>query len=339
MRLRGINYDTGSAPFGDTLSRVSFEPAQVRREIAIIARDLHCNAIRITGRDAKRMLLAAEHALAEGLEVWFSPFPCNMTAPDLMPYFEASARAAESLRAAPGSVVFVLGCELTIFNSGFIPGDTTLERMARLVDPAGAEGSTFEALVARFQAFLDRGVGAVRDRFAGPVTYAAGPWEPVDWAGFDFVSVDHYRDGANRSTYREQLRPYFQHGKPVVVTELGCCAYRGAPDRGALGWTIVDRTARPPRLKERVVRDENVQADHLTEMLSLLDEERVEGAFWFTFAGYNYPYHEDPSLDLDRASHGLVKVMEGGAHGTTYPDLPWEPKRAFAAMAARYARS
>ena len=77
MHRRGINYDTGFAPSGDQLSRESFEPAQVRREIEIIARDLHCNAVRISGRDADRIALAAEHALAEGLEVWFAPLPCT----------------------------------------------------------------------------------------------------------------------------------------------------------------------------------------------------------------------------------------------------------------------
>jgi hypothetical protein len=62
----------------------------------------------------------------------------------------------------------------------------------------------------------------------------------------------------------------------------------GAPraqDRGALGWVIVDRSVQPPRLTEDVIRDEQVQATYLMEVLSILDEEKVDGAFWFTEMG------------------------------------------------------
>lgn len=338
MRRRGINYDTGFAPFGDKLSRESFVPAEVRREMGIIARELHCNATRITGLHVDRIALAAECALEEGLEVWFSPFPCNMTEAELLPYFGAGARVAERLRRASRDVVFVLGCEMTMFDSGFIPGNSYTERMQFLMNPAAA-GAEFspEALVQRFQSFLRRALEVVRAEFGGPLTYASGPWEPVEWSRFDIVAVDHYRNAGNRAAYRDQLRQYFKHGRPVVVSELGCCTYRGAPDRGALGWTVVDRSAQPPRLREPVMRDEQVQADELVDLLQILEEEGVDGAFWFTFAGYNYPHHADPETDLDCASYGLVKVLDG-ARGQIYPGLPWEPKRAFAALAREYGR-
>lgn len=52
MSLRGcgINYDTGFAPAGQ-LSRPHFDLAQVAREIQVIANDLHCTAVRISGAD------------------------------------------------------------------------------------------------------------------------------------------------------------------------------------------------------------------------------------------------------------------------------------------------
>ena len=37
MQRQGINYDTGFAPYGDQLSRESFDPAQVCREMEVIA--------------------------------------------------------------------------------------------------------------------------------------------------------------------------------------------------------------------------------------------------------------------------------------------------------------
>jgi hypothetical protein len=340
MRWKGINYDTGFAPVGNQLSRGSFDPLQVRREMEVIARDLSCNAVRISGRDPARIALAAEFALAEGLTVWFAPFPTNMAAEDLIPYFTACAQAAEALRQPPSHVVFVLGCEMSLFNNGFIPGATLQERMQALMNPAlvASQSLSPDELVRRFNTFLARAVVAVRERFAGPVTYASGVWEQIDWSLFDIVGVDHYRDASNKSTYREQLRAYLAHQRPVVVTEFGCCTYKGAQDRGGLGWAIVDRAAQPPRLTEAVVRDEQTQVDELNEALDILEEERVEGAFWFTFASYTYPWNRDPRHDLDCAAFGVVKTLDS-ATGEQYPGMPWEPKLAFYALAERYARN
>ncbi|MEV2211662.1 hypothetical protein AB0H86_09420 [Streptomyces sp. NPDC050997] len=62
-------------------------------------------------------------------------------------------------------------------------------------------------------------------------------------------------------------------------------------------------------------------------MLAVFDEEGVDTAFWFTFAGYEYPHHEDPRFDLDMASYGVCKVMSDGSLA---------PKRSFHAMAEAY---
>jgi hypothetical protein len=53
--------------------RPVFDPAAVRREVKVIRSDLHCNAVKICGRDIDRLRFAAETALALELEVWFSP--------------------------------------------------------------------------------------------------------------------------------------------------------------------------------------------------------------------------------------------------------------------------
>jgi hypothetical protein len=339
MQQKGINYDTGFMRSGAQSSRPSFDPAQVCRELEIIARDLHCNAVRISGRDPQRIALAARHALDQGLEVWFSPFPSDLTTDELVPYFAEHARLAEALRRESPRTVFVLGCEMSLFNRGFVPGATYMERIQAMMNPAlpGGTSESPEQMQQRFNAFLQRAVAAVRRQFAGPITYASGAWEEVDWSAFDIVGVDHYRDASNQRVYREQLRPYFAHGRPVAVTEFGCCTYRGAADRGAMGWAIVDRSTQPPRLTEDVVRDEQVQASYLTDVLDTLVEEGVDSAFWFTFAGYGYPFSGDPRHDLDCASYGLVKILDR-ASGETYPGLPWEPKQAFHRLSERYAR-
>jgi hypothetical protein len=340
MRWKGINYDTGAVSIGDRLSRASLDPLQVRREMEVIAHDLNCNAVRISGGDPARIALAAEYALAEGLTVWFAPLPTNMTAEELVPYFIACATAAEALRQPPSHVVFVLGCEISLFNSGFIPGATMQDRMQALMNPAllASQALSADELLRRFNAFLAQAVAAVRKQFAGPVTYASGAWEQVDWSLFDLVGVDAYRDAGNHSTYREQLRAYSVHGRPVVVTEFGCGTYKGAQDRGGLGWAIVDRAAQPPRLTEDVIRDEQIQVEYLAETLDIFEEEQVDGAFWFTFASYTYPWNPNPRHDLDRAAYGVVRILDG-ATGERYPGMPWEPKQAFYALAERYAQT
>lgn len=56
--------------------------------------------------------------------------------------------------------------------------------------------------------------------------YAARLWEDVEWDLFDIVSVDAYRDAYNVAGCRDQLRGYHRRGKPVAVSEFGCCTAR-----------------------------------------------------------------------------------------------------------------
>lgn len=76
----------------------------------------------------------------------------------------------------------------------------------------------------------------------------------------------------------------------------------------------------------------------MRELLELFDSEGVDATFVHLFALYNLPHRPggDPHDDLDLASLGVVKVLED-RHGETYPDMPWEPKAAFAAIADCYA--
>ncbi|WP_410571234.1 hypothetical protein [Amycolatopsis sp. cmx-4-61] len=197
-------YDTGFGSAVGDRSRREFDPAVVRRELEIIAADLHCTAVRISGDDPDRLAVAAHAALDAGLRVWFSPFPMD--------------------------------------------------------------------------------------------------------------------------------RP-----PPLVITEFGCCTHRGAADAGGTGWTIVDFTAEPRALNGDYVRDEAGQVAYFTELMDVFEAEGVHGAFWFTFAGYEYPSAAGPRRDLDLASYGAVRVLDGGT-GTAYPGLAGEPKEVFHAIAARFSR-
>ncbi len=337
MKRKGINYDIGTFTTKDSSSREEFDREVVRQEIGIIKNELHCTAIRISGQDLERLLYATQCALQNGLEVWFSPAFINATPAEMLEYFRECARAVEELRAQGSSVVFVTGTELTFFMKDLVLGDTPAERMQsfmkpwRLIKSAILRGS-FDKNLNRFLADATQ---TVREHFKGPLSYASGAWENVDWSLFDVIGVDYYRDATTKLKYREKLRKYTALGKPVVITEFGCCTYEGAEEKGGYGWAIVDRNQKPPRLKGSYVRSEEVQARLISDSLDIFEAENVDGAFVFTFVMPKYPYREDPQFDLDRASYSLVKSYEDHL-GISFPNLPWEPKQAFYALAARY---
>lgn len=337
MRAKGINYDTGFFPGGHD-SRPGFDPETARREMRVIAEDLHCTAVRISGGVPERLSAAAQCAAEAGLEVWFAPFPCEMTRAELLPFFADCAERAERVGKTGAEVVFVTGCELTLFGHGFIEGDDTFARIDRLANGGPAFWSRLGELGRELGVFLAEAADAVRAKFGGKLSYAAGPWEYPDWAPFDFVGVDAYREARNAANFAEQLRPRLVAGKPLAVTEFGCCTYVGAADRGGMGWAILDTSAEPLRLDGDYERSEAEQVTYLRELLQVFEAEGVDSAFWFTFVNEIAVHRpEDPRGDLDMASYSVVKTLADGARGTAYPGFGWEPKEAFRALAEAYA--
>lgn len=96
-------------------------------------------------------------------------------------------------------------------------------------------------------------------------------------------------------------------------------------------------TGAPVRLNGQYIRDEAGQATYLAELLEIFDAEGVDATFVFLFALDNLPHRPggDPRHDLDMASLGIVKMLEGRS-GDAYPDMAWEPKAAFTAVAECY---
>jgi hypothetical protein len=338
MRGKGINYDTGFINKGVS-SRDPFDTAVVRRELQIIREALRCNAVRVTGGDPERLEIAARIAAEAGLEVWFSPFTCDLAAEEMLDLLADCAERAERLRRQGAEVVLVAGAEISLLNRGFLPGDTLGERMELLSDPQRLRGLLGE-VPARVNAFLARAAAVVRGRFGGKITYAAIPFEGVDWSPFDIVSVDLYRSAEVAGRYRDGIRALVAQGKPAAITEFGSCTFKGAADRGARGGEIVEwdpATVRALRLNGDYTRDEAEQARYIRELLEIFSEEGVDSAFVFTFALYQLPHRATPREDLDIGSYGIVKVYEDRL-GETYPDMAWEPKAAFAALADCYGR-
>jgi hypothetical protein len=338
MRAKGIAYDTGFIYQG-SVSRERFDPGVVRRELAIIRDDLHCNAVQVTGGDPERIELAARCAAELGLEVWFSPAPLELAPDEILSLFTDCAERAERLRKTGAEVVFVAGIELTIMDRGFVPGNTQQERLACLLSEPGRPERLRE-VSARFNDFLVRAVAEIRERFAGRITYASIPFERPDWVLFDIVAVELIRNADVAGQYRDGVRSLVAGGKPVAITGFGAAAFRGGSDRGARGMEIVEYdedTQTPLRLDGEYIRDEAEQAATLREVLEIFDAEDVDSAFVWLFELCNFPHRPDgdPRDDLDMASPAIVKTLEGG-HGDTYPDMTWEPKAAFSAIADSY---
>jgi hypothetical protein len=334
MRWRGINYDVG-IEFGSHHSRPDFDPALTRRELTVIRDELHCNAVRISGTAPERLATAARHALDLGLEVWLSPHLLDHPPAQTRDHLVECARRAEQLRGAGPDLVFVTGCELTLFMTGIMKGRDFMHRIRNPLSllRLKALGTHNKPL----NAFLHETADAVREVFGGPLTYASLPIEDVDWSIFDIVGIDYYRGRQNRAVYGESLAPRLALGKPVAVTEVGLCAYRGAEDRGARGFMIVEQTRTPPglRLGGDYVRDEALQAGELVDMLGILESAGVDGTFVFTFATPTLTRSTLPRMDLDLAGYGLV-ATHGEPCAATRPGFPWQPKRSFHAVADFY---
>jgi hypothetical protein len=335
LRARGIGYDTGFSY--DGVTRRPFDHEIVRRELQIIRDDLHCTAVRLFGNDLDRLEFAASHAADLGLEVWFSPFPYQLGLEEMLSLLADGAERAERIRRRGAEVVFVTGAELSLFNRGFLPGDSLEERAGPLLRREPGMRERLSGLPASINDFLARAVTVVRERFGGKVTYASIPFEGVDWAPFDVVSVDLHRSKEIAHVYQQGVRALVAQGKPVAITEFGCTTYRGAADHGGRGGGEMieyDGTT-PVRLNGDYIRDEQEQATYLRELLDIFTAEGVDAAFVCTFVCYGFPHRSDPREDLDMASWGVVKVLEN-RRGSTYPDMPWEPKAAFTALANSY---
>jgi hypothetical protein len=344
VRGKGVTYDTGFRSAG-TSTRELFDPETVRREMRIIREDLHCNAVRVTGGYLERLEVAATHAAEAGLEVWLCPFTNGLTSEELLRLLTDCADRAERLRKRGAEVVFLTGSEVSLFTVGFLPGDSLEDRLALLAAPLRLR-PLIPAMRARMNEFLGKAVQAVRASFGGRLSYAALPFEGVDWRLFDFISTDAcYRTAANAARFRDDIRAFVAQGraqgKPVAITEFGCTTHRGAADSGAndslRGDSIIEwgDGARPVRLKGEFTRDEDEQARYISELLDVFEAEGVDSVFVNTFARYDLPHRVEPYEDFDMASFGLVKVLEG-RRGQRYPDMPWEPKAAFHTLATRY---
>lgn len=331
LPVRGINYDTGVNYEAGKLSREFWHPQAVARDMKVIATELGCTTVAVLGTDHERLREAAELALAEGMDVWLQPRLIEGTMSETREHVVQAARIAEDLRTRHGDrVTLNVGCELSLFMKGVLPGTHFLWRMRGLM----VYWVVMPIFNRRLNRHLRQSAADARAHFGGPVTYSAGEWEGIDWSVFDYVGVDYYRDKANRGRYTDGLRALARHGKPVVITEFGCCSFRGAAAKGGGGFMIVNWRKEPHTIKPGHTRDEGEQADYLESLVALYKEERVHGAFVYAFSEPRNLHTDDPRTDLDMASYGVVRIV---ALETADAAETWERKLGFDRLAKSYA--
>lgn len=336
MKYRGVVYDAGLR-FGDQgFSVEPFDPILVEYDMRVIANDMHANAVRIEGEEIHRLECAARAAHSMGLTVFFNPWKMNEDVDGTRAYFEGAAETAERMRNEGVNVVFVAGCEYTIFSKGVFPGESFNERAMWLGAQftSGHMTKDVPQILREKSVELNKAlrsfVKVIRARFGGPLTYSAGTWELVDWAIFDIVSIDYYRRGETGEEYVAGLERH-RFGKPLAVMEVGCCAYEGAADRGDGGFMLLKSTNPDGSgvFEGGVVptRSEREQADYLGTQLNLLAAADVHAVFVYVFSFPCMRRGEGPS-DLDMMCFSLVKYFRNGdPRSNAMP--PWTPKESF----------
>lgn len=130
LAWRGINYDAGTDYSGGGSSSAPWPDGVLRRHMAMIRDELHANSVTVCGTDIERPTVYGGLAAEAGPHVWSQPRLIEGDAAATPAHLAATADATEGLRRRHAAVDLSVGCELTMFTSGFIPGDTYGERTA-----------------------------------------------------------------------------------------------------------------------------------------------------------------------------------------------------------------
>ncbi len=314
--LRGLSYDLGLTYISAPRSRRwtthrPLPPATLRREFRLI-RSLGTDALRLHGERESDLLRAAREALGLGFEVWLSPRFIGLPAAKVPGRVARLARGAETLRADhPGRVTLIVANELTLDAPDFFPGD--YEARGRAMGAAAALGA-LRGMNARLNRLLREAAAAAREGFSGPLTYAAGIWERVEWRPFDLVSANLYRDWTHWWTYRERLLALRRFRLPVFVTEFGSATHAAAPLLGGAGWHI----HRP------FPRSEEAQAEAVEAQWREMGAAGLAGGFVYCFSmARSFPGDDGTMPESDKASFGVVRL----AGGRVVPKEAWRAVR------------
>ncbi|WP_436767146.1 abortive phage infection protein [Streptomyces sp. URMC 123] len=310
----------------------AWSATRMRQDVRAIRRDLHANSLKVTGDGVERLTATAAQAAEHGLHIWMEPTLGDRPEREILEHMAECGRFAERLRRQGAEVDFSVGCEFRLFVPGIVPGADVLERIENLQNGT----VDWEHMRRELRRFIARAARIGRSVFSGRLSYASAQGDEVDWNLFDIVGVDYYSSHPDRAAYVRELREYLRWGKPLAITEFGTCTYEGAPERGGMGWAVVDHSKQPPEIIGDPVRSEATQAAYLTELLDVFESMGLYAAMAFEFVTPDAPHRPEPRYDLDMASYAIVKPIRDDPDDPA-SDWHWEPKEAFHALARRYA--
>ena len=330
LRYRGVCYEVAD---GET-PHTGWNAVRMREDMRVIDEDLHASSVSVFGDGISRLEATSSEAAERGLHVWLQPRLADVPQPDILDHLAETGRHAERLRRQGARVHLSVGCEFVLFVPGIVPGGTAVERIRNLTegnyDP--------QKMMRRLRSFIARAAAVGRSVFRGRMTYGAAQDDEVDWDLFDIVGVNYYADFRSRRDHVRELRKYGRWGKPVVVSEFGTCTYKGAPERGGMGWDVVDYGRPEPEIIGGLVRSERTQAAYLCDLLDVFESMNLYAALTYDFVTPDAPHRSSPRHDLDMASYSLVKPV-WKTHEDPTSAWHWEPKEAFHALARHYARA
>ncbi|MBS2100933.1 hypothetical protein [Carboxylicivirga linearis] len=346
LKYRGVVYDVGLQFNPGSYSVETFNPDLVKYDMSIIANKLNANTVRVEGEDISRLVKATEIAHRAGLKVFFNPWKMGANAEETIAYMKDASIAAEKLRLKGIDLVFVAGCEYSLFSKGVFQGETLNDRLAYMIkagttpDYPQGKNPVFIAAYEKLNSILSDICKEVRSQFKGSVTYSSGTWENIDWDLFDIIGVDYYRNGESEEEYIAGLDRY-KSSKPLFVMEVGSCTYEGAAQRGGGGFMILqgmnpDGTGIYEGGKIPV-RSEKEQADYIEHQINALQKADVDGVFIYVFAFPIMPFSEEKGKDMDMTSYSLVKSFsKQDSRSQKIPN--WEPKEAYKRLSEVYSR-
>jgi len=323
LSWRGVCYGVED---GETAT-TGWSAARMRTDLRAIADDLHASSVSVYGSGVDRLAATATEAAERGLQVWLQPRLADVPPVDILEHLAETGRRAERLRRQGARVVFSVGCEFVLFVPGIVPGDNVLERVQNLLN------GNFDPVVLqrRLSGFTERAARTGRSVFKGPLTYGASYDEEVDWSLFDIVSANYYGDRPRRD-----LAPHLSLGKPLAISEFGCCTYAGAAADGGMGWNVVDYDKDPQEIIGDLVRSEREQARFITRRLAEFESMGLYAALIYDFVTPDAPHRRNPRYDLDLAAYSLVRTI-WDTPSDPAPQWHWEPKLAYRAVAQRFA--
>ncbi|HEX3812742.1 MAG TPA: hypothetical protein VHX59_07855 [Mycobacteriales bacterium] len=330
LTYRGVGYEVAD---GGT-SQTSWRADRMRTDLWTIKELLHASSVSVFGDGVDRLTATASEAAERGLHIYLQPRLGDRPERDTLEHLAEIGKYAERLRRQGAKVHLSVGCEFVLFVPGIVPGADALERIKNLL----AGTYDHKLMQRKLSAFIARAATVGRSVFHGKLTYGAASDDVIDWTLFDIVSIDYYSYFARRGAYVRDLRQYQRWGKPLAIAEYGTCTYKGAPQRGGMGWDVVDYTKDPEQIIDGLVRSERDQAIYLTEVLGVFEEMGLYSATVYEFVSPDAPHRNTPRYDLDMACYGLVKAI------WETPDRPgagwhWQPKESFFALADAYRRA